>query len=74
MGLLAISDSYCTLQGDLLLLAAGPAATVNKALDSVRQYVAGQLGEIDGSKHALLWVTDFPLFEWNQDEQRLEVC
>ncbi|MCJ1423429.1 hypothetical protein MMC29_001312 [Sticta canariensis] len=60
------------MQGDLLLLAAGPAATVNKALDAVRQYLAEQLGEIDASKHALLWVTDFPLFEYNADEQRLE--
>lgn len=44
-------------QGDLLLLAAGEAATVHKALDRVRQYVAAQLGEVDASKHALLWVT-----------------
>ena len=45
------------VQGDLLLLAAGEAATVHKALDRVRQYVASQLGEVDDSKHALLWVT-----------------
>ena len=47
-------------QGDLLLLAAGEAATVHKALDRVRQYVAAQLGEVDASKHALLWVTGKP--------------
>lgn len=26
------------------------------------------------SKHSILWVTDFPMFEWNDSEQRLEVC
>lgn len=68
------ADVGCAVQGDLLLLAAGPALTVNKALDAVRQYLAQSLGEIDASKHALLWVTDFPLFEHNLDEQRYEVC
>lgn len=64
---------HCQAQeGDLLLLAAGPKAVVNRALDAVRQYVAGQLGEVPASKHALLWVTDFPLFEVNEEEGRLE--
>ncbi len=48
------------LQGDLLLLVAGEAATCHRALDRVRQYVAAQLGEIDESQHALLWVTGQP--------------
>lgn len=60
------------LQGDLLLLAAGPTAVVNKALDRVRQYLAKDLNLIDHSAHKLLWVTDWPMFEWNDDEQRLE--
>ncbi|KAK9807183.1 hypothetical protein WJX73_004912 [Symbiochloris irregularis] len=57
-------------EGDLLLLAAGPAATVNKALDAVRQFIAASLEEVDTGKHALVWVTDFPLFEWDEEEQR----
>lgn len=60
------------MQGDLLLLAAGPTATVNKALDRVRQYLAKDLNLIDQSAHKLVWVTDWPMFEWNEDEQRLE--
>ena len=35
-----------------------------RALDRVRQYVARSLGEVDDSATALLWVTDFPMFEW----------
>ena len=48
------------LQGDLLLLVAGEAALCHRALDRVRQYLGAQLGEVDASKHALLWVTGAP--------------
>ena len=60
------------VQGDLLLFAAGDEATVNRALDRVRQYIAKQLKLADPKAHALLWVTDFPMFEWNEEEQRHE--
>ncbi|MCT7967390.1 aspartate--tRNA ligase [Laspinema sp. D1] len=58
--------------GDLLLFGAGDTATVNKTLDRLRQSVARLLGVIEESKLNLLWVTDFPMFEWNADEKRLE--
>jgi aspartyl-tRNA synthetase len=58
--------------GDLLLFGAGPTDVVNKTLDRLRQTIARQLGLIDESKINLLWVTDFPMFEWNADEKRLE--
>jgi hypothetical protein len=45
------------VQGDLLLLAAGSAPVVHKALDRVRQYVAKDLKLVDDSQHCLLWVT-----------------
>ncbi len=60
------------MQGDLLLFAAGDEAAVNRALERVRQYIAKQLNLADPKAHALLWVTDFPMFEWNEDEQRHE--
>jgi aspartyl-tRNA synthetase len=58
--------------GDLLLFAAGDAATVNKTLDRLRLAIGRELGLIDDNKVNLLWVTDFPMFEWNADEKRLE--
>jgi aspartyl-tRNA synthetase len=58
--------------GHLLLFGAGPVATVNKTLDRLRQVIAQELHLIDPEKINLLWVTDFPMFEWNADEQRLE--
>ncbi|MEA5465773.1 aspartate--tRNA ligase [Leptothoe sp. PORK10 BA2] len=58
--------------GHLLLFGAGPTVTVNAALDKVRQAVAAELALIDGDKLNFLWVTDFPMFEWNADENRYE--
>ncbi|OWY67025.1 aspartate--tRNA ligase [cyanobacterium TDX16] len=58
--------------GHLLLFGAGVTDVVNKTLDRLRQVIGCELGHIDASKINLLWVTDFPMFEWNTDEKRLE--
>ncbi|KPQ40860.1 MAG: aspartyl-tRNA synthetase AspS [Phormidium sp. OSCR] len=58
--------------GHLLLFGAGDSDTVNKTLDRLRQVIAGQMDLIDESQLNLLWITDFPMFEWNADEKRLE--
>ncbi len=58
--------------GDLLLFGAGPTATVNATLDRLRQSLAKELNLIPADQVNLLWVTDFPMFEWNADEKRLE--
>ncbi|HYX15702.1 MAG TPA: aspartate--tRNA ligase [Nostoc sp.] len=58
--------------GHLLLFGAADAATVNKTLDRLRQAIAKEFNLIDPEKINLLWITDFPMFEWNADEKRLE--
>jgi aspartyl-tRNA synthetase len=58
--------------GHLLLFGAGDTNTVNKTLDRLRQFVAKEFQLIPADKINLLWVTDFPMFEWNADEKRLE--
>jgi aspartyl-tRNA synthetase len=62
--------------GTLLLFGAGDTATVNKALDRVRQYLAKELGMVqadrDNDQWNFLWVVDFPMFEFNSDENRYE--
>jgi len=58
--------------GCLLLFGAGDTATVNKTLDRLRQVVAREQGLIDPDKINLLWVVDFPMFEWKEDEKRLD--
>ncbi len=58
--------------GHLLLFGAGPAEVVNKSLDRLRQLIGHEQGLIDSEKINLLWVTDFPMFEWNAGENRLQ--
>ena len=58
--------------GHLLLFGAGDTVTVNKSLDRVRQVLGEEMGLIDENAINLLWVTEFPMFEWNPDEKRLE--
>ncbi|MBE9174205.1 aspartate--tRNA ligase [Synechocystis salina LEGE 06155] len=58
--------------GDLLLFGAGDTATVNKSLSRLRLVLGEQLGLIDPDGINLLWITDFPMFEWNADEKRWE--
>ncbi len=58
--------------GHLLLFAAADSNTVNKTLDRLRQYVAKEFKLIEPRKINLLWITDFPMFEWNADQKRLE--
>jgi len=59
-------------EGDLFLFAAGEQGLVNKTLDRVRQFLAKSLEEVPEGEDAFLWVTDFPMFEWNPEEKRLE--
>ncbi|MGL4498344.1 MAG: aspartate--tRNA ligase, partial [Planktothrix sp.] len=58
--------------GDLLLFGAGDIATVNKTLDRLRLFIGKELKLIDPSKNNLLWIVEFPMFEWNAEENRLE--
>lgn len=65
--------SLCSAKaGDLILFAVGHHTEVNKTLDRLRLFVAHQMGLIDNAKHSILWVTDFPMFEWNDMEHRFE--
>ena len=56
--------------GDLILLMAGPAARVNVWLNAMRNHVAELLELADPDELAFAFVTDFPLFEWNEDAGR----
>lgn len=58
--------------GDLILILSGDdAMKTRKQLCELRLGVANQLGLRDKNKFACLWVVDFPMFEWSDEEQRL---
>ena len=58
--------------GDLILILSGDdAMRTRKQLCELRLEVARQLGLRDKNKFACLWVVDFPMFEWSDEENRL---
>ena len=58
--------------GDLLLIMSGDdAMKTRKQLCELRLEMGRQLGLRDKNKFACLWVVDFPMFEWSDEEQRL---
>lgn len=56
--------------GSVVLFVAGEARVVNDALGNLRLRLGEQLGLIPSDRHALLWVTDFPLLEYSAEEKR----
>ena len=58
--------------GDLILILSGDdAMRTRKQLCELRLEMGRQLGLRDKNKFACLWVVDFPMFEWSDEEQRL---
>ncbi|MEP1150964.1 MAG: aspartate--tRNA ligase [Balneola sp.] len=57
-------------EGDLVLILAGPKPEVLNQLGQLRLMMGKDLGLIDDSKYNLLWVTDFPLLEWDEETRR----
>ena len=55
---------------DLLLAIGGSEKTVLAALGALRLKLAAEHDLIPGNRHDFLWVTDFPLLEWDDDEGR----
>lgn len=60
--------------GDIVFFQAGDPAMVNAALGNLRVHLARKLGLIDEDKFNFLWVTDFPLFEYDEEEKRYVAC
>lgn len=58
--------------GDLLLFVADKDGIVFQSLGQLRLELGRRLDLMDDSKYNLLWITEFPLFEYNEDEKRYE--
>lgn len=69
---LAIIQKFDAKADDLLLFVADKIAAANKALAPLRLKVGRDLGLIDDNSYELLWVIDFPLFDWNEGEKRFD--
>ncbi|MDD6473543.1 MAG: aspartate--tRNA ligase [Bacteroidales bacterium] len=67
-----MKEAFRAEPGDLILILSGDdAMKTRKQLCELRLEMGSQLGLRDKDKFALLWVVDFPMFEWSDEEQRL---
>lgn len=65
-----IAEKMNAKTGDLVLILAGAEARTRKAMGELRLEMGNRLGLRDKSKFNCLWVVDFPLLEWNDEENR----
>ncbi len=56
--------------GDMILIVAGAEKMVNRVLSELRNEMASRLELADPNEFAFAWVTDFPLFEWDEEWKR----
>ncbi len=68
--LAAIQTAMGAADGDLMLFAADKNKIVWQVLGDIRIQLAKELGLVDESRFNFLWVTDFPQFEWSDEQGR----
>lgn len=67
-----LKSAFAAEPGDLILILSGDdAMKTRKQLCELRLEMGNQLGLRDRNQFACLWVVDFPMFEWSDEEQRL---
>jgi aspartyl-tRNA synthetase len=63
-------DAFAVEPGSTLLFAADEWETTSKVLGHLRLHLGRELGLVDEDAFTFLWVTDFPMFEWDDEEGR----
>ncbi|SHJ50927.1 aspartate--tRNA ligase [Paramaledivibacter caminithermalis] len=66
----AIIDKMQAKEGDLILFVADKTSIVNTTLGALRVEIAKKLDIIDEEEYKILWVTEFPLFEYDEEDDR----
>ncbi len=66
----ALADRFGAKAGDLILIISDKDRVVFDSLGFLRRHIAGELGLLDDEKINFLWVVDFPLFEYDEKEDR----
>jgi aspartyl-tRNA synthetase len=66
----AMDKAFGAAEGDLLLFVADKPKIVNDSLGKLRNHLANILGLLDKEIFNFVWITDFPLLEWDDEEKR----
>jgi aspartyl-tRNA synthetase len=65
-----INERVSAIPGDVILFGADTFRIVNDVLGNLRNSLAEKLGAISQGQYRFLWITDFPMFEYDEDEKR----
>ncbi len=63
-------EAFRAEPGSTVLFAAGAARLVARVLGFLRLHLGRELGLVDETRDEFLWVVDFPLFEWDEENER----
>ncbi|GFE58432.1 aspartate--tRNA ligase [Geobacter sp. AOG1] len=66
----AMDKIFAAEEGDLLLFVADKPKVVNDSLGKLRNHLANLLGLLDKNVFNFVWITDFPLLEWDEEDKR----
>ncbi len=66
----SMNSAFGAEEGDLLLFVADKPKVVNDSLGKLRNQLARILGLADKESYVFVWITDFPLLEWDEEEKR----
>ncbi|MBW2477220.1 MAG: aspartate--tRNA ligase [Deltaproteobacteria bacterium] len=66
----AIADALDASPGDLLLFVADQSSVANESLGRLRGHLGQKLGLTNPNEYRFVWVTEFPLLEWDGEERR----
>ncbi len=68
----SIDERVGAVPGDVILFAADSPKIVNDVLGNLRNSLAGKLGEIPLGEFGFVWITEFPMFEYDEEERRYQ--
>jgi aspartyl-tRNA synthetase len=68
----AIREQLKLRDGDAVFFLAGRPDKLNAFAGLARQRIGRELGLLDENRFAFCWIVDFPMFEWNEEEKRID--
>jgi aspartyl-tRNA synthetase len=68
----AIADKAGVRGGDTVFFSAGESAKAAALAGKARVRLGDELGLVEKSQFAFCWITDFPMYEWNEDEKKID--
>ena len=68
----ALTERLELAPGDLVMFVADQAKIVNEALGHLRNHLAHKLGRVEPDRQCFVWITEFPLMEYDEQEKRYE--